>query len=205
MTKSTLSNAKQALPGSSQKMVVTNRHFVTGNPIQPPFPENLERILFGLGCFWGAERCFWQVHGVYSTAVGYSGGITANASYEQVCTGLTGHNEVILIVFDAKTVSFQQLLELFWQSHNPTQGMQQGNDKGSQYRSGIYTFDQQQKQLANLSKQHYQKRLCQSGYGNITTEILAASKFYYAEDYHQQYLAKNPSGYCGLGGISVSY
>ncbi len=195
----------QAPPGTSQKMLVTNRHVITGNPIQPPFPENLDRIIFGLGCFWGAERRFWQVNGVYTTAAGYSGGLTPNASYEQVCTGLTGHNEVILVVFDAKTVSFQQLLELFWQSHNPTQGMQQGNDKGSQYRSGIYTFDVQQKQLAHLSKQHYQKRLSQSGYGNITTEILAASEFYYAEDYHQQYLAKNPSGYCGLGGISVSY
>lgn len=195
----------QAPPGRTQKMTVTNRHFVTGNPIQPPFPKTLDTVIFGLGCFWGAERRFWQVGGVYTTAVGYSGGYTANASYEEVCTGLTGHNEVILIVFDSKIVGFQELLELFWQSHNPTQGMQQGNDKGTQYRSGIYTFDQQQQKLADSSKQHYQKQLTYSGYGNITTEILTASEFYYAEDYHQQYLAKNPSGYCGLGGTNVRY
>ena len=198
-------NADQAPPGRTQKMPVTIQHVVTGNHIQPPFPEQLQTAMFGLGCFWGAERCFWQLTGVFSTAVGYSGGYTPNATYEEVCTGLTGHNEVIRVVFDPEIVSYRQLLEKFWQSHNPTQGMQQGNDKGSQYRSGIYTISDQQNQLAESSKIHYQEQLTKSGYNKITTEILPAMKFYYAEDYHQQYLAKNPSGYCGLGGINVEY
>ena len=201
----TLPNAEQALPGRTQKMRVCNRHFVTGKPIQMPFPDYLQLAQFGLGCFWGAERRFWQVHGVYSTAVGYSGGRTPNPHYEEVCTGLTGHNEVVLVIFDPNTVSYQALLELFWLSHNPTQGMQQGNDKGTQYRSGIYTFNRQQQQWAELSKDHYQQQLADSGHGKITTEILPAGKFYYAEEYHQQYLAKNPTGYCGLGGINVEY
>jgi peptide-methionine (S)-S-oxide reductase len=195
-----------ALPGRASTMPINNRHYVLGNPIAPPFDDNLEEALFGMGCFWGAERKFWQYPNVYSTAVGYSGGFTPNATYEEVCTGLTGHNEVVKVVFDPALVSYQELLTLFWQSHNPTQGMQQGNDKGTQYRSGIYIYNQSQQDEAMESMAHYQQRLREAGIeATITTEILPASEFYYAEDYHQQYLAKNPQGYCGLGGTDVCY
>ncbi|CAG7856394.1 Peptide methionine sulfoxide reductase MsrA [biofilm metagenome] len=195
-----------ALPGRASPMPINNRHYVLGNPIAPPFDGNFEEALFGLGCFWGAERKFWQYPNVYSTAVGYSGGFTPNATYDEVCTGLTGHNEVVKVVFDPALVSYQELLTVFWQSHNPTQGMQQGNDKGTQYRSGLYTYNQAQQHAAQESMAHYQQRLSEAGIeASITTEILPADEFYYAEDYHQQYLAKNPQGYCGLGGTGVCY
>ena len=184
-------------------MQVTGKHFVTGNTTLAPFPEGLEIGLFGLGCFWGAERRFWQFPGIFSTAVGYSGGYTPNPTYDEVCTGLTGHNEVVQVIFDPSITQYETLLKLFWESHNPTQGMQQGNDIGTQYRSGVYTHNRNQQVIALESKKHYQKLLTQSRLGNITTEILPAEEFYYAEDYHQQYLAKNPSGYCGLGGTGV--
>ena len=194
----------QALPGRSATMPVPEKHFVNGNPLKGPFPGGMETALFGLGCFWGAERKFWQIPGVYTTAVGYAAGHTPNPTYQEVCSGMTGHNEVVLVVFDPQQVSYAQLLKVFWESHNPTQGMQQGNDVGTQYRSGIYTYSEAQKQQAEDSKKAYQGALSQSGYGEITTEILAAPDFYYAEDYHQQYLAKNPNGYCGLGGTNVA-
>lgn len=180
-------------------------HFVLQTNITPPFPDHLKMALFGMGCFWGAERCFWQLSNIYSTAVGYSNGNTENPTYKQVCTGLTGHNEVVRVVYDPELTPYQQLLEVFWQAHNPTQGMRQGNDIGSQYRSGIYTYDAQQQELAEASKQHYQKHLLQAGFASITTEIMPATTFYYAEDYHQQYLAKNPDGYCGLGGLGIPF
>jgi len=202
--KLTLPSPEQALPGRSESMRVKNTHYVNGNPIKPPFPAGLDTVIFGLGCFWGAERKFWQVEGVYTTAVGYAAGYTPNPTYEEVCSGLTGHNEVVLVVFDPKVVSYSQLLKVFWESHNPTQGMRQGNDSGTQYRSGIYVSSAEQKQLSEASKQVYQEALKKSGYGEITTEILDAPEFYYAEEYHQQYLAKNPGGYCGLGGTNVS-
>jgi peptide-methionine (S)-S-oxide reductase len=185
-------------------MPVTNKHFVNGNPIKPPFPKNTQQALFGLGCFWGAEKCFWQMDGVYSTAVGYAGGITPNPTYEEVCSGMTGHNEVVLVIFDPAKVSYQDLLKTFWEAHNPTQGMRQGNDRGTQYRSGIYTFNAEQETLAQATRDSYQQALMAQGIGKITTEILPALEFYYAEDYHQQYLAKNPNGYCGLGGTGIS-
>ncbi|MBK8816164.1 MAG: peptide-methionine (S)-S-oxide reductase MsrA [Methylococcaceae bacterium] len=200
-----LPNPDNCLPGRDTPMPVINRHYVLGNPIAPPFPENMETVLFGLGCFWGAERKFWQYPGIFSTSVGYSGGITPNPTYKEVCTGLTGHNEVVRVVFDPSIVCFDDLLSLFWQSHNPTQGMSQGNDIGTQYRSAIYTSNPAQWDAAVKSRDHYQQRLKESGFGEITTEILAASEFYYAEDYHQQYLAKNPDGYCGIGGLGVCY
>ncbi len=201
-----LPDPKDALPGRATPLPVTNRHYVLGNAIAPPFADNLELALFGLGCFWGAERKFWQIPNVFSTAVGYSGGFTPNATYEEVCTGLTGHNEVVRVVFDPTLVSYNDLLALFWQAHNPTQGMRQGNDAGTQYRSGIYTYNPEQQDAAFQSKAHYQQRLLESGLNNtITTEILPAGEFYYAEDYHQQYLAKNPQGYCGLGGLGVCF
>ncbi|MGZ8162135.1 MAG: peptide-methionine (S)-S-oxide reductase MsrA [Methylobacter sp.] len=203
--KLTLPGTKEALPGRNTPMLVTNRHFVTGNPIVPPFPENLEQALFGMGCFWGAERKFWQCRGVFSTAVGFTGGCTPNPTYEELCTGLTGHNEVVKVIYDPAVVSYGELLRLFWESHNPTQGMRQGNDIGTQYRSGIYTYSQQQLEEALASKQSYQLQLSQAGFNSITTEIMTASEFYYAEDYHQQYLAKNPMGYCGLGGLGVDF
>lgn len=203
--KLTLPNPEEALPGRNTPMPVTNRHFVSGNPIAPPFPENMEQALFGLGCFWGAERKFWQYRGVFSTAVGYTGGYTANPTYEELCTGLTGHNEVVKVIYDPAIVSYPELLRLFWESHNPTQGMRQGNDIGTQYRSGIYTYTQQQLDEAFESKQFYQQKLTLAGFKQITTEIMPASNFYYAEDMHQQYLAKNPMGYCGLGGIGVAF
>jgi len=203
--KLTLPSSKEALPGRSTPMVVTNRHFVTGNSIVPPFPEAMERALFGMGCFWGAERKFWQYPGVFSTAVGYTGGYTPNPTYEELCTGLTGHNEVVKVVYDPAIVPYRELLRLFWESHNPTQGMRQGNDIGTQYRSGIYTYTSQQLDEALESKQHFQQQLVEAGFKQITTEIMPASEFYYAEDMHQQYLAKNPMGYCGLGGLGVVF
>ncbi len=185
-------------------MPVPETHFVNGNPLQPPFPEGLEQALFGLGCFWGAERQFWQTAGVYTTAAGYAGGYTANPTYQEVCTGLTGHAEVVLVVFDPGVVSFEQLLKVFWEAHDPTQRMRQGNDVGTQYRSAIYTLDSAQRAAAEESRDRYQEKLSLAGLGEITTEIVEAPDFFYAEDYHQQYLAKNPDGYCGLGGTGVA-
>lgn len=196
---------EEALPGRAEAISVPEKHYVTGHSLTPPFPEQLEIALFGLGCFWGAERKFWQVPGVYSTAVGYTAGYTPNPSYEEVCTGKTGHNEAVLVVFDPTEVSYQQLLEQFWQSHNPTQYMRQGNDVGTQYRSGIYVLNEQQRELAEESKAVYTSALQKAGFGEVATEILPAAEFYYAEHYHQQYLAKNPDGYCGLGGTGVVY
>lgn len=194
----------QALKGRDEAMPLSNKHVVLGTPLRPPFPEQMQQAVFGLGCFWGAERKFWQLDGVYSTAVGYSGGFTKNPVYEEVCSGMTGHNEVVLVVYDPETISYQQLLSVFWESHNPTQGMRQGNDMGTQYRSGIYTFSDEQASLAEQSKVRYGESLQTAGIGEITTEILIAGPFYYAEEYHQQYLHKNPNGYCGLGGTGVS-
>ena len=193
----------EALPGRSEAMSITQKHAVFANAITPPFPKIMQQVIVGMGCFWGAERKFWQCEGVYTTAVGYAAGSTPNPSYEEVCTGHTGHNEVVLVVFDPAIVTFQQLLATFWQNHDPTQGMRQGNDTGTQYRSGIYYFDEQQKTTAESSKARYQQALTTAGFGTITTEILTVPTFYYAEDYHQQYLAKNPNGYCGLGGTGV--
>lgn len=202
--KSALPTPEEALPGRSAAMPVPARHFVNGNPLKPPFPAGIETAVFGLGCFWGAERKFWQVEGVYTTAVGYAAGITPNPTYQEVCSGMTGHNEVVLVAFDPKVVSYEDLLKVFWESHNPTQGMQQGNDRGTQYRSGIYTYSEAQQKAAAASKEMYQTALTAAKYGAITTEIVAEPTFYYAEEYHQQYLAKNPGGYCGLGGTNVS-
>lgn len=195
---------EEALPGRGTEMSVPKAHFVHGRPLKPPFPEGMEIALFGMGCFWGAEKAFWQVPGVYTTAVGYAGGYTPHPTYQEVCTGLTGHTEVVQVVYDPKVVPYETLLRIFWESHDPTQGMRQGNDIGTQYRSGIYTSGRLQKELAEASKDAYQKRLQAAGYGAITTEILDVPEFYYAEDYHQQYLAKNPGGYCGLGGTGVA-
>ena len=203
--KTKLPEPNEALPGRQEEMPVTNKHFVNGNPIKGTFSDNLEMAMFGLGCFWGAEKKFWQVEGVYSTAVGYAGGFTENASYEEVCSGLTGHNEVVLVIYDPAVVDYGQLLKVFWESHDPTQGMRQGNDVGTQYRSGIYVYSDEQKQAAIKSKEAYQEDLTGAGKPVITTEIIDAPEFYYAEDYHQQYLAKNPGGYCGLGGTGVAY
>lgn len=194
----------EALPGRSSPIDTATTHFVNGNPLHGPFAAHLETAVFGLGCFWGAERIFWEADGVYTTAVGYAAGHTPNPTYEEVCSGRTGHNEVVLVVYDPGRVSFEQLLALFWESHNPTHGMRQGNDTGTQYRSGIYSFNEQQTASARASLAAYQKRLRDAGHGAITTEILPAPEFFYAEDYHQQYLAKNPAGYCGLGGTGVS-
>jgi peptide-methionine (S)-S-oxide reductase len=194
----------EALPGRVDRMAVPLRHFVNGHPLEPPFPAGLERAVFGMGCFWGAERKFWQTPGVYTTAVGYAGGQTPNPTYREVCSGMTGHNEVVLVVFDPNVVTYEGMLRQFWEHHNPTQGMRQGNDVGTQYRSGIYVYDEAQRRAAEASRDMYQQRLRAAGHGPITTEILAAPEFYYAEDYHQQYLAKNPGGYCGLGGTGVS-
>jgi peptide-methionine (S)-S-oxide reductase len=193
-----------ALVGREATMPVPERHEVLGTPIAPPFPEGLERAVFGLGCFWGAERVFWQAPGVYTTAAGYAGGYTPNASYEEVCSGQTGHAEVVLVVFDPKQTSYDELLRLFWENHDPTQGMRQGNDMGTQYRSAIYYENDEQREAAERSKQLFQHELSDAGYGEITTEIVPAGPFFYAEPYHQQYLAKNPNGYCGLGGTGVS-
>ena len=196
---------EQALPGRSEAMRVSGRHFVSGNRIVPPFPAGTELALFGLGCFWGAERKFWQTDGVYATAVGYAAGFTPNPSYEEVCSGMTGHNEVVRVVFDTKETSYEDLLKVFWESHDPTQGMRQGNDVGTQYRSGIYTYGDEQQRLAEKSRAAYARALAKAGRGTISTEIIGAPEFYYAEEYHQQYLAKNPGGYCGLGGCGVPF
>jgi peptide-methionine (S)-S-oxide reductase len=195
----------QALPGRAQALKVPETHHVNGNRIKAPFPAGLEEAVFGLGCFWGAERKFWQLPGVYSTAVGYAGGITQNPTYEEVCSGLTGHTEVVKVVYDPKKVSYEDLLRVFWESHDPTQGMRQGNDVGTQYRSAIYYANEEQREAAEHSKGVYQKRLNTAGVGTISTEVTEAPEFFYAEDYHQQYLAKNPGGYCGIGGCGVSY
>ena len=196
---------EEALPGRDTPMPVPDRHFVNGHPLTPPFPEGFERALFGLGCFWGAERKFWQAPGVYTTAVGYAAGYTPNPTYKEVCTGLTGHNEVVLVVYDPARLSYEELLKVFWEAHDPTQGMRQGNDVGTQYRSGIYTYSDAQQTAALRSQNAYQAALQAAGRGAVTTEIVPAPVFYYAEDYHQQYLAKNPGGYCGLGGCGVAY
>jgi peptide-methionine (S)-S-oxide reductase len=202
--KQKLPSAEEALPGRSTRMAVPPKHHVNGAPLEPPFPEGLEEAVFGLGCFWGAERKFWQTPGVYSTSVGYAGGHTPNPTYEEVCSGRTGHTEVVRVVYDPKKVSFETLLKLFWENHDPTQGMRQGNDAGTQYRSAIYWTTEAQRKAAEASRDAYQKVLAQAGHGAITTELRQAPEFYYAEDYHQQYLSKNPNGYCGLGGTGVS-
>ncbi len=202
--KHAMPSAETALPGREEVMPVPAAHHVNGNPLKGPFPDNLEQAMFGMGCFWGVERKFWQQPGVFTTAVGYAAGITPNPTYQEVCSGLTGHNEVVLVVYDPDQVSYAGLLTLFWEGHDPTQGMRQGNDRGTQYRSGIYTYDEEQRRLAESSRVAYQEVLRAAGYGDITTEILPAPPFYYAEAYHQQYLAKNPGGYCGLGGTGVS-
>ena len=196
-------NPNEVLPGREAKMSVAKTHVVTGNPMDAAF-EGMEMAMFGLGCFWGAERKFWQVEGVHSTAAGYAAGSTPNPTYQEVCSGATGHNEVVRVVFDPTKVSFETLLKTFWENHNPTQGMRQGNDQGTQYRSGIYCFSDAQLELAKSSKEVFQKNLSEAGFGTITTEVIEASEFYFAEDYHQQYLHKNPSGYCGIGGMGVS-
>ncbi len=195
---------ERALPGRTEAMQVPERHDVLGNPLTPPFPEGYEQAVFGLGCFWGAERLFWEAPGVWTTAVGYAGGFTPNPTYEEVCSGSTGHTEAVLVVYDPAQTSFEELLRIFWEGHDPTQGMRQGNDMGTQYRSAIYTTSDAQLQAAEDSRQMYQQKLHDSGYGDITTEIRPAGDFYYAEPYHQQYLAKNPNGYCGAGGTGVS-
>lgn len=199
-----LPSPAEALPGRQTPMPVPATHFVNGRPLSPPFPASTERAIFGLGCFWGAERVFWQTPGVFTTAVGYAGGLTPNPTYREVCSGMTGHNEVVLVVFDPAVVSYDRLLAVFWEHHDPTQGMRQGNDVGTQYRSGIYVFGDAQRARAEASRAVYERALRAAGHGSPTTEILDAPTFYYAEDYHQQYLAKNPGGYCGLGGTGVS-
>lgn len=199
-----LPSREEALPGRQQKMRVPEKHFVNGNRLEPPFPSELESAVVAMGCFWGAERCFWQLPGVYTTAVGYAGGYTPNPTYEEVCSGRTGHTEVVLVVYDPKKVSFETVLKTFWESHDPTQGMRQGNDVGTQYRSAIYCSTPEQKKLTEASRTAYEAALKAKGHEAITTEIKDAQLFYYAEDYHQQYLAKNPGGYCGLGGTGVS-
>ena len=195
---------EQTLPGRTSSLQVPPKHFVNSHPLKAPFPAGMQQAVFGMGCFWGAEKLFWQRPGVYSTAVGYAGGETKNPSYEEVCSGLTNHAEVVLVVFDPKVVSYEELLKLFWEGHDPTQGMRQGNDAGTQYRSTIYTYGDAQLKAAQKSKEAFQQALSKKGFGPITTEIRAAPEFYYAEDYHQQYLGKNPAGYCGLGGTGVS-
>jgi len=195
---------EDALPGRAEETPVPERHYVNGHPLKPPFPKGLAMAMFGLGCFWGAERKFWQTGGVYTTAVGYAGGYTPNPTYKEVCSGLTGHNEVVRIVYDPKVVSYSELLRVFWEAHDPTQGMRQGNDVGTQYRSEIYVYDEAQRRSAEASRAAYQDALAAAGHSAVTTEIVDAPEFYYAEDYHQQYLAKNPGGYCGLGGTGVA-
>lgn len=204
--KSTLPKPEEALKGRANKMPLPSKHYVNGNSFKTEYPANMELAMFGMGCFWGAERKFWQLEtGIYLTAVGYAAGCTPNPTYEEVCSGMTGHNEVVLVVFDPEKISYETLLKVFWENHNPTQGMRQGNDRGTQYRSGIYTYSRQQKELALKSKEIYQQELHKAGLGEITTEIIDAPEFYYAEGYHQQYLAKNPNGYCGLGGTNTAY
>jgi peptide-methionine (S)-S-oxide reductase len=200
-----LPSAAEALPGRATPMPTASTHFVNGRKLQPPYPEGFARAVFGLGCFWGAERKFWELgDGIHVTAVGYAGGHTPHPTYEEVCSGRTGHTEVVLVVFDPNKISYERLLKTFWESHNPTQGMRQGNDVGTQYRSAIYTFDDAQRQAADASRAMYQKALAAKGLGTITSELASSEAFYFAEDYHQQYLAKNPAGYCGLGGTGVS-
>lgn len=203
--KTQLPEPDEALAGRANPLPIPAAHFVNSNQLEGPFPENLQMAMFGMGCFWGAERCFWQLKGVYSTAVGYAAGYTPNPTYEEVCTGMTGHNEVVRVVFDPQQVSYQSLLKSFWEGHNPTQGMRQGNDAGTQYRSGIYTFSDLQLQQAKQTRDVYQHTLQQVSSAPITTEIISSPTFYFAEAYHQQYLAKNPNGYCGLGGCGVGY
>lgn len=202
--KTRMPSADEALPGRDTPIPVAGAHYVLGTPLQPPFPEDTEQAVFGLGCFWGAERLFWEAPGVYTTAVGYAGGFTKNPTYEEVCSGKTGHNEVVLVVFKPAETSYEEMLRLFWEGHDPTQGMRQGNDVGTQYRSGIYTFSDSQRETALASREMFGQKLGEAGYGDVTTEVEEAGPFYYAEDYHQQYLAKNPNGYCGLGGTGVS-
>ena len=202
--KSKMIEPERALPGREQAIPVPARHEVLGTPLEPPFPEGIETAVFGMGCFWGAERLFWQADGVYTTAVGYAGGFTPNATYEEVCSGSTGHAEVVLVAFDPAKTSHERMLQIFWEGHDPTQGMRQGNDVGTQYRSAIYWVTDEQRERAEASREMYQVELSSAGYGEITTEIAQAGPFYYAEDYHQQYLAKNPNGYCGAGGTGVS-
>jgi peptide-methionine (S)-S-oxide reductase len=203
--KSTMPNASEALPGRATPIPTASRHFVNGRPLKPPYPDGLEQAMFGMGCFWGSERKFWELgDGVHVTAVGYAAGFTPNPTYEEVCTGRTGHNEVVLVVYDPRKISYERLLKTFWENHDPTQGMRQGNDVGTQYRSGIYVFTPDQRKAAEESKARYETALAASRFGPITTEIIDAPPFYFAEDYHQQYLAKNPRGYCGLGGTGVS-
>jgi len=200
----TLLPAERTLPGRAAQMPVPARHFVNGHALKPPFPAGMQQALFGMGCFWGAERLFWQTPGVYSTAVGYAGGETPNPTYEEICSGCTNHTEAVLVVFDSDAVSYEALLKVFWEGHDPTQGMRQGNDAGTQYRSAIYAYGDEQLRAAQASKQAFENELLKRGFGKVTTEIRAAPPFYYAEDYHQQYLGKNPNGYCGLGGTGVS-
>lgn len=202
--KHSMPDAQTALPGREQAISVPDAHFVNGNPLEGPFPEQMQLAVFGMGCFWGVERMFWKLPGVYSTAAGYAAGLTENPTYQEVCTGKTGHNEVVRVVFDPAVVTYPELLQVFWEGHNPTQGMRQGNDMGTQYRSGIYTYDERQKTLAEASREEFQQALAASGFGEITTEVLPVDTFYFAEEYHQQYLAKNPGGYCGLGGTGVT-
>ena len=201
--KSTLPSASEALPGRAQKMPVPARHAVNGAPLEPPFPAGMEQVQFGMGCFWGAERKFWQLPGVFTTAVGYAGGMTPNPTSQEVCSGQTGHTEVVLVVFDPSKISYDQILKTFWENHDPTQGMRQGNDVGTQYRSAIYTYTDAQREAAERSRAQYQSALAAEGFGGVTTEVRQAPPFYYAEDYHQQYLWKNPNGYCGIGGTGV--
>jgi peptide-methionine (S)-S-oxide reductase len=203
--KSAMPSADEALPGRDTPLSFSPTHFVNGNRIAPPFPAGLREAVFGMGCFWGAERLFWQLPGVYSTAVGYAGGSTKNATYQEVCSGMTGHTEVVRVIYDPEKIDYEDLLKVFWESHDPTQGMRQGNDVGTQYRSAIYVSDAEQRKAAEQSKRTYQARLQEAGRGSITTEIRDAPEFFYAEDYHQQYLAKNPQGYCGIGGCGVSF
>jgi peptide-methionine (S)-S-oxide reductase len=195
---------EQALPGRTDPIVVSPKHIVLGSPMRGPFPDGMKQATFGMGCFWGAEKKFWQMPGVYSTQVGYAAGLTPHPNYREVCSGRTGHNEVVRVIYDPTKTSYEDVLKTFWENHDPTQGMRQGNDQGTQYRSGIYVYDAEQRAAAEASRDAYQKKLDEAGYGKITTEILDAPEFYYAEDYHQQYLAKNPDGYCGLGGTGVS-
>ena len=203
--KLSIPSPQEALPGRAEVMPVPSHHFVNGNPLKPPYPDGMEMAMFGMGCFWGVERKFWQLDGVFTTAVGYAAGITQNPTYKEVCSGMTGHNEVVRVVFDPKVISYEALLRVFWESHDPTQGMRQGNDVGTQYRSGIYVYSDSQRKLAEASRDAYEKALKAAGYGAIATEIIDAPEFYYAEGYHQQYLAKNPGGYCGLGGTKVCF
>jgi len=205
MKKTKMPNPDEALPGREEAMSVPDHHFVNGNPLKPPFPKHMQMAMFGFGCFWGAERKFWEAPGVFTTAVGYAGGITPHPTYHEVCSGRTGHNEVVRVVFDPNRIGYDALLHVFWESHDPTQGMRQGNDIGTQYRSGIYVYNDVQRNAAVASRDAYQAILSASGFGSITTEVIDAPAFYYAEEYHQQYLAKNPGGYCGLGGTGVAF